>query len=300
MKRNDLSLRRVTNVTTLDDDTVIQRTVSFLAYLQQQRPEMEPSRTILMDETTVYFHDPHMLTVEETGAQHVVMHLTGFQSIRITAVLAVTASGHKLTPLLIWKGNSEAVATINGCWVAQHPCAWVNQGLFTKWMDRASPLPWMNASKHIVWGSMRAHTSKVVKAYCAKRGIGMTVIPGGMTSYLQVGDIGIYKSFKDHINGIIDEWKRSDKVQYTRGGNPNVEVVTAWVRQAWRADQDEVVAKSIKKAFFSERVDDWQIATHDVYGEQCYRAWGATAQPSFSREELKLCEAIDDVSLIDA
>ncbi|KAJ0396886.1 hypothetical protein ATCC90586_002829 [Pythium insidiosum] len=37
-----------------------------------------------------------------------------------------------------------------------------------------------------------AHIGKLVKAHCAKRKIGMCVIPGGMTPYLQAGDIGVY------------------------------------------------------------------------------------------------------------
>ncbi|KAG1685012.1 hypothetical protein DVH05_009779 [Phytophthora capsici] len=61
-------------------------------------------RTVLMDETAVYFEDPRLDTVDVVGARHVVLRSTGFASMRITVVLAVTASGKKLTPLLIWKG----------------------------------------------------------------------------------------------------------------------------------------------------------------------------------------------------
>ncbi|KAG6948835.1 hypothetical protein JG687_00015238 [Phytophthora cactorum] len=48
-----------------------------------------------------------------------------------------------------------------------------------------------------MWDSMREHISKAVKAKCSARNIAMCVVPGGLTSYLQAGDIGIYKSFKD-------------------------------------------------------------------------------------------------------
>ncbi|KAL7683693.1 hypothetical protein Plhal304r1_c040g0118651 [Plasmopara halstedii] len=44
---------------------------------------------------------------------------------------------------------------------------------------------------------MRAHILKEVKAKCQTRDIKMYVIPGGLTPYLQVGDIGIYRYFKD-------------------------------------------------------------------------------------------------------
>ncbi|KAG3119362.1 hypothetical protein PI125_g2082 [Phytophthora idaei] len=38
--------------------------------------------------------------------------------------------------------------------------------------------------------------------------------------YLQASDVGIYKSFKDRMSGLITAWKESDAVTYTRGGNP--------------------------------------------------------------------------------
>jgi hypothetical protein len=41
------------------------------------------------------------------------------------------------------------------------------------------------------------------------------VIPGGLTPYLQAGDIGIYREFKDKLSNLIDRWKKSDGVQYT-------------------------------------------------------------------------------------
>ncbi|EEY60889.1 uncharacterized protein PITG_13649 [Phytophthora infestans T30-4] len=51
----------------------------------------------------------------------------------------------------------------------------------------------------LVWDSMSAHISKAIKARCAAKKIEMVVVPGGCTPYLQAGDIGIYKSFKDHM-----------------------------------------------------------------------------------------------------
>lgn len=53
-----------------------------------------------------------------------------------------------------------------------------------------------------------------------------------------------------------------------------------------RSVPDEVVAKSIKKADFSDRVDDWRIATHDVYGGQFYRAWEVSSEPLLTWKDL--------------
>ncbi|POM74695.1 Hypothetical protein PHPALM_8308 [Phytophthora palmivora] len=62
----------------------------------------------------------------------------------------------------------------------------------------------------------------------------MCVIPGGLAPYLQAGDIAIYMTFKDLLYIEMHAWKESDKVGYTRFGNPrmpSVAVVCEWVRK---------------------------------------------------------------------
>jgi hypothetical protein len=49
--------------------------------------------TILMDETAVYLEDPRRITVNEKGKRHVSLRSNGFASMRITALLSVTAWG---------------------------------------------------------------------------------------------------------------------------------------------------------------------------------------------------------------
>ncbi|POM73984.1 Pogo transposable element with KRAB domainlike [Phytophthora palmivora] len=44
------------------------------------------------------------------------------------------------------------------------------------------------------------------------------------------GDNGIFKSFKDRFSSVIEEWKRSDRVAYTKAGNPKAPDVAGVVR----------------------------------------------------------------------
>jgi len=97
LKRNGFSLRRTTNLTTLTDDQLIQRAVDYMKYLQvsffttfslylwkyyfflttfmlyvlllkQSRMQyLNLSKTILMDETAVYFEDARTQTVDLSG-----------------------------------------------------------------------------------------------------------------------------------------------------------------------------------------------------------------------------------------
>ncbi|KAG3189655.1 hypothetical protein C6341_g2145 [Phytophthora cactorum] len=70
-------------------------------------------------------------------------------------------------------------------------------------------------AKHLVWDSMRAHISKEVKAKGVVRDVNMCVIPGGVTSYLQAGDIDIYMSFKIYSAAdFADNWTEWHVARY--------------------------------------------------------------------------------------
>ena len=100
-----------------------------------------------------------------------------------------------------------------------------------------------------------------------RRGIRNIVNLDGLTPYLQAGDLGIYKSFKDKISLIIATWKASREVQYTACRNPRLpkpETVAQWVITAWRNVNAFVILNSIKAAEFGVEAK-WHIYKHDVY-----------------------------------
>lgn len=153
---------------------------------------------------------------------------------------------------------------------------------------------------------MRAHIGKLVKERCATKKIKMAVIPGGLTPYLQAGDVGIYKSFKDHLAGLVDQWKRSGQVSYTKGGNlrpPELNTVASWVHTAWKETPASVVEKSVQQCRFSDGSRSWFISKHDVYGAKFRQQWElrslASAQDGGVDEMYPLMEALDEI-LIDA
>ena len=130
--------------------------------------------------------------------------------------------------------------------------------------------------KWIVWDSIRAHIAKDVKMKCMIKKIQKMVIPGCLTPYLQTGDIGIFKLFKDCLSSVIDEWKRYDQVQYTKGGNPrppSVEEVVAWISNSWKSVPNDVVRKSVAAFGFAVDYHDWHIGKHDVYNEPYQSRW---------------------------
>ena len=79
-----------------------------------------------------------------------------------------------------------------------------------------------------------------MKKHCKARNIELIVIPGGMTPYLQAGDIGIYRELKDKLSDLIHKWKHSDCIEYTKSGNPkppSQEIVQSWINDSWSQDK---------------------------------------------------------------
>ena len=72
----------------------------------------------------------------------------------------------------------------------------MNQDLLQSYLDFVFPVVDLDAvGKLMIWDSCHVHIAKGMKAYMTQRGIVPAVIPGGLTPYLQAGDIGIFKSF---------------------------------------------------------------------------------------------------------
>lgn len=304
LSRNNFSLRRMTNLTSLSDEELIRRAVAFLIYLQKALPGLDLDNTVLMDESAVYFEDCRTQTVDIQGRRHVVLKSTGYASMRITVILAFTALGKKLPPLLIHKGKSGPITLYNGVASVKQEKAWVDSNLIIKWIDRAFPPLNMSPNKAIVWDSCRAHLSKAVKDHCRKRKINLIVIPGGLTAYLQAGDIGVYKRFKDNMGRIINDWKTGGNMTYTKNGNPkapSAEIAREWVKKAWQQTEDNVVKNSIAAAGFGNEPEQWHIAKHDVYGKAFVEAWKKQEQNDRDvdlHEENDFPEA-DDINVLN-
>ena len=286
--RYELTLRRTTNLTRLADIEVVQRAVNYFSFLRSVRDRYRPRNIILMDETAVFFETTAMNTVDVVGARHVVMRTTGYASMRITSILAVRGNGNRVMPATIFKGKRERASILSGCYTFTQPKAWVEASLICEWIDLVLPKVIRGKERGlIIWDACRSHISKEVKAHCRSNSIDMAVIPGGMTSYLQVGDFYYYKHFKDVVNTYIEEWKDGPDVDYTARGNPKPprkEVVNRWVSSSWKCIDENMVRKGLKLAGLYGEVQDTYIAHHDVYGEAVLDAWKemeAAQQESF-------------------
>ncbi|GMF50965.1 unnamed protein product [Phytophthora fragariaefolia] len=108
-----------------------------MQYLANRVSDFDLDKTVLMDETAVFFEDARNTTVDVTGSRHVVVRSTGFASMRVTVVLVVTASGRKLTPWSSGKTSGTTACALGARGGTTQ--AWVDSELLVNWLDRAVP-----------------------------------------------------------------------------------------------------------------------------------------------------------------
>jgi hypothetical protein len=86
----------------------------------------------------------------------------------------------------------------------------------------------------------------------------LLIIPGGMTSQLQVLDVVVNKPFKDHLKRQYSNWLHSADHTYTptrRMNKPVASVLCEWVLEAWNAISSDSIVHGFKKCCISNNLD---------------------------------------------
>uniref|UniRef100_A0A8C9ZJZ3 Pogo transposable element derived with KRAB domain n=1 Tax=Sander lucioperca TaxID=283035 RepID=A0A8C9ZJZ3_SANLU len=138
------------------------------------------------------------------------------------------------------------------------------------WMDTDLVVDWLK----VVWGrrrgalhkkrnmlvldASRGHLMEPVKTQLRKMNGDLVIIPGGMTSQLQVLDVVVNKSFKDNLRKRYTEWLLSGDHSLTPTGKlqkPAVHLLCTWILQAWDAISQESIIHGFKKCCISNALD---------------------------------------------
>lgn len=115
LTRYELSLRRSTTLFKLEDGEVVKRALLFKAFIDNLNfAEYKLSNIIAMDETSVFFGSPNQTTIDRKGISSINIPSTGYESTRITCILAIDCNGKKLPPMLITKGKKDVINCISG------------------------------------------------------------------------------------------------------------------------------------------------------------------------------------------
>lgn len=136
------------------------------------------------DQTPVFFDMPTSVTVHKRGDKSVIVKSTGNEKSRVNVMLTCLADGTKLPPYVILKRKTlpkdPMPAGIKG-WMESRP---VVDWLKVVWARRPGGLG--RRRNMLVLDAFRGHATDKVKKQVKELNGDLVIIPGGMTSQLQV------------------------------------------------------------------------------------------------------------------
>ena len=94
----------------------------------------------------------------------------------------------------------------------------------------------------------------------------LQIIPGGLTKKLQLLDISVNQSFKNHIREDWEKWMSEGMYKFTATGMRQAthEEVCNWVIRAWRAVKVTSITNGFKKAGITYVLGDSEDGESDV------------------------------------
>ena len=160
------------------------------------------------DEMAIYLDMPPNYKLEKKGVKDVLLKTTGCEKHRLTVMLAATADGRKLPPLLILKRKTlpKSEAFPKEVIVRAHEKGWMTEKLMLEWLKIVwgrRTRAFFNQLSMLVLHAFKGHLTDTVKNQLRKMNTELVVIPSGMISVLQPMDVSINKPFKDRLRQTI-------------------------------------------------------------------------------------------------
>uniref|UniRef100_A0A668A962 HTH CENPB-type domain-containing protein n=1 Tax=Myripristis murdjan TaxID=586833 RepID=A0A668A962_9TELE len=264
MRRNGLTLRRRTSLAQRLPSDFGEKLLSFQRYVINLRKKHSYPLDQIgnADQTPVFFDMPTPVTVHKKGEKSVIIKSTGNEKGRVTVMLACLADGTKLPPYVVLKRKTVPKEAM--------PAGIIVRAQEKGWMETELVVDWLK----VVWGrrrgglrkkrnmlildAFRGHLSDPVKKQVKAMNGDLVIIPGGMTSQLQVLDVVVNKPFKDNLRKKYTEWLLSGDHALTPTGKiqkPSVRLLCEWILHAWDAVSPKSIIHGFKKCCISNALD---------------------------------------------
>ena len=254
MNRNDLTVRAHTRAAQKLPDDWEETAERFKSYVNSKVDALGLSRNeiINLDETPMSFDMPASRTVEVRGTKSVPIRTTGHERMCFSVVLACTADGEKLNPMVIFKRMTIPREDFpQGIVVHCNKKGWMNKDVMKFWTEscfRTRPGGFFNRHSLVIMDSMASHRDTEVQRFLRESGGHIAIIPGGLTCKLQPLDVSVNHPFKTYIRQEWESWMRSDSHSYTPTGRQKratYSEVCGWIVRAW----SRITRETIKNGF---------------------------------------------------
>ena len=138
-------------------------------------------------ELAIYLDVPPNYTFEKKGVKEVLLKTTGCENLHLTVMLAATADGRKLPPLLILRRKilSKSKAFPKDVIVWAQEKGWMTEEMMVEWLKivwDCRHRAFLNQPPMLVLDALKGRLTESVKNQLRKMKSELVVISGGMTS----------------------------------------------------------------------------------------------------------------------
>lgn len=204
------------------------------------------------DQTHLLFEPMPINTIEEKGAKSVPLSVINNPKLGCTLHLAVTQSGQKLAPMIIFKGTKDTPAKVvfpaQRVLVQSTRNAWLDSRTMIYWMKQELEPFMQNHDGILLVDKMAAQISPLMQQEAEESKLKLLEIPTGATSYAQPLDCNIIQSVKLKFQQKYLSWRQT----LAPGARPSASqwrnLVIDWVAQVWYSDiSKELITKAWAK-----------------------------------------------------
>lgn len=235
-----------------------EKVANFHQFVSQRKEDfpIQGDRVFNIDEVPMSFDAPYSRTVDTTGAESVPVSTTVHERTGFTVVLACSESGEKLKPMVIFKRKTMPKENLpSGVVVHCHNKGWMDRDGMAVWGEkvwRPRPVSFFDRTSLLIFDSFSAHIDENVRnTFKTEHKTTTTVIPGGLTKKLQLLDILVNRSFKNHVREEWEKWMSEGIHTFTETGKMRSAThaeVCCWVIRAWKAVKVTAITNRFRKA----------------------------------------------------
>ena len=266
MNKHGLTLRKHTSLAQHDPGNLIDCVISFILNVRCKfhTKQYAMANVIAMDETPIWLDMPSATTVNEAGASSVTIRSTGHEKDRVTVCLEGKANGHKIKPIIVFKGGKRDVKRMNEdrqlsgkCVIHTSVNGWMNESLTEEWIQYVVGRL-LFAPSLLVWDTYKCHMTNGVKEALRQASVNAALVPGGCTKYIQAPDVSWNKPFKNLCQIAYNDWMAETDHEITPAGRikaPSRHSCVERILAAWETLPSDIIKKSFEVCAISLSID---------------------------------------------
>ncbi|CAI7913802.1 unnamed protein product [Closterium sp. NIES-54] len=242
---------------------------SFWEFVRQMRSLHDYPLDLILnaDQTPLFLEMPAERTLEMKGARTVHVWSAGYEKERVTVMLAVTASGLKLPPYVVFKRKTIPKVPIPaGMVVRAQDKGWMDESLVQDWITQVM-VPFLKPLREstgrrrealVVLDSYRAHLTEAVGQTMRMFRLSQAVIPGGCTPLVQPLDVSINRAFKCGARHRYSSWFEEEGINTTTKAEELVKkaFVTCGISTPIDGSEDHLILAHMRDKGEVEVLDD--------------------------------------------